>query len=170
VSKEQINLQVPFGLSANTQHQISVRRGQELSVPETLTVTEAIPGIFAKNRGGTGQGLVYRKDPYVLAEPGSPAAAGEQIIVYCSGLGAVSPPVTEGEVTPSQPAAQVGASVELTIGGKKAQVLSSRLAPNFVGVYEISAVVPEGTPPGDALSVTVTAGGLTSPPVTMAVR
>jgi uncharacterized protein (TIGR03437 family) len=170
VSKGQLNVQVPFGLPANTQHQISVRRGQELSVPETITVADALPGIFTKNSGGTGQGLIFRSRDNVLAEPGTPATAGEVIVVYCTGLGAVTSPVESGNASPSASPARTAGDAGLTIGGKKAEVVFSGLTPNSVGLYQINAIVPEGVTPGDAVEVTISSAGQTSPIVTMAVR
>jgi uncharacterized protein (TIGR03437 family) len=60
--------------------------------------------------------------------------------------------------------------VGLTIGGVQANVLFSGLAPNFTGLYQVNAVVPDGVVPGDALPVVLSAAGVSSPPVTMAVR
>ena len=65
-----MNVQVPYGLPVNTQHQIRVRRGQQLSVPESITVSETIPGIFTKNLNGTGQGLIFRISDYQLGPAG----------------------------------------------------------------------------------------------------
>jgi uncharacterized protein (TIGR03437 family) len=170
VSRDQVNVQAPFDLPPNTQHQLMVRRGQELSVPESITVTEAMPGIFAKNSAGTGQGSILRKEANVLAEPGTPAAAGEVITVYCTGLGAVTDLVEPGAPSPVENPARVPAAVQLTIGGRNAEILFAGLTPNTVGLYQVDAIVPEGITPGDAVEVTITAAGHTSPAVTMAVR
>ena len=67
VSKNQLNVQIPFNLPANTDHPILVRRGDQLSVPEPVTVTETMPGIFTTSESGTGQGVIERQ-----ATPGWP--------------------------------------------------------------------------------------------------
>src|SRR5262249_11806905 len=45
-SDGQVNAQVPYDLVVNTNHQLLVRRGTALSVPEVITVAAAEPAIF----------------------------------------------------------------------------------------------------------------------------
>jgi len=47
---------------------------------------------------------------------------------------------------------------------------SARLAPGQVGLYEVRAIAPADAAAGDAVPVTLTVAGQTSPPVTMAIR
>ncbi len=103
------------------------------------------------------------------AEPGTAARAGERVVVYCTGLGTVTPAVESGAAAPGDQPARVVASVELTIGNKRADVISANLTPGGVGVYEVTAVVPDGVT-GDAVVVTVGAAGQVSPAVTMAIE
>ena len=67
------------------------------SVPQTLTVAQASPGIFTANEKGFGQGAIVKSDGVTLAQPGSPAVIGEAIVIYCTGLGATTPAVIEGQ-------------------------------------------------------------------------
>jgi len=83
-SSGQVNVQVPYNLPVNTQHQIAVRRGTTLSVPETLSVAATQPGIFTENQRGTGQGIIMKSDQVTLAKPQSPAAVGEIIVTLPS--------------------------------------------------------------------------------------
>jgi uncharacterized protein (TIGR03437 family) len=46
----QINAQVPFGLGINTQQQIIVQNGNTISVPQTLVVAAAQPGIYTQDK------------------------------------------------------------------------------------------------------------------------
>jgi uncharacterized protein (TIGR03437 family) len=46
----------------------------------------------------------------------------------------------------------------------------SGLTPGLAGLYQINAVVPADIAPGDAVPVTVSVAGQTSPVVTIAVR
>jgi len=55
------------------------------------------------------------------------------------------------------------------IGGVKASVIFSGLAPGYVGLYQVNAQVPPGVTPGPAVPITVTIGGVTSNTVTIAV-
>jgi uncharacterized protein (TIGR03437 family) len=169
-SDGQLNAQVPYDVPVDTQHQISVKRGDAIAVPETLTVAGAQPGVFTKSQTGTGQGAVVKQDGVTLAEPGTPAARGEVVIIYCSGLGPVSPAVAAGRPAPSAPLSSVVNPVTVTIGGQEAQVLFAGLAPGFSGLYQINAFVPANADTGDAVEVVLEAAGQRSRPVTIAVR
>ena len=100
-STGQLNVQVPYGVPVNTQYQLTVQHGDTLSVPQSLVVAQAQPGIFTVNQQGTGQGIIMKSDEVTLAEPGTPAAVGETVVIYCAGLGAVTPAVTEGMPAPA---------------------------------------------------------------------
>ena len=61
-------------------------------------------------------------------------------------------------------------SPTVTIGGVQARVLFSGMAPGYVGLWQINAEVPSSVTPGPAVSLTITAGGVTSNTVTIAVE
>jgi uncharacterized protein (TIGR03437 family) len=168
-SDGQINVQVPFNTPVNTQYQISVQRDNVLSVPEQLVISAAQPGVFTVNEQGTGQGVIFKSDGVTLAQAATPASAGETVVLYCTGLGAVMPAVPEGSPAPPSPLSNTVNPVTVTIGGQNAPVSFSGLTPGFPGLYQINAVVPTGIS-GDAVPVVVSVVGQTSPQVTMAVR
>jgi uncharacterized protein (TIGR03437 family) len=168
-SSGQINVQVPYNTPVNTQYQISVQRDNSLSVPEQLVVAVAQPGVFAVNQQGTGQGVIFKSDGVTLAQPGSPATQGETVVIYCTGLGAVNPPVPEGAPPPSSPLSTTVNTVTVSIGGMDAPVQFSGLTPGFPGLYQVNAVVPNGVS-GDTVPLVVSVAGQTSPPVTLAVQ
>lgn len=168
-SDGQINAQVPYDLPVNTQHQLLVRRGTTLSVPEQFVVADAQPGIFTKNERGFGQGTITKTDGSTFAEPASPALRGEEVIIFCTGLGQVTPALEPGEAAPD-PAPRVVADVQVTIGGRNAEVRFAGLTPGTAGRYQVRVVVPADAPTGDEVPVVVTAAGRSSQTVTMAVR
>jgi uncharacterized protein (TIGR03437 family) len=171
-SSGQMNVQVPYTSPVNTTFQLSVQNGSTLSVPQTVTVATASPGIFTTNQKGFGQGAILKSDGVTLAQPATPAAIGETIIIYCTGLGAVTPTVTEGQPAPATPVlAATSNPTTVTIGGQSAPVAFSGLSPGFAGLYQVNAVVPSGIATGDAVPVTVTVAGQSSQPgVTMSVH
>ncbi|MCH8268284.1 MAG: hypothetical protein IH846_12260 [Acidobacteria bacterium] len=171
-SSGQINAMVPYGIATDTQHQLVVQRGTSFTVPEPLTVAAAQPAIFTLNQSGQGQGLVFvaTSTTSVLAVASSPAKAGDVVILWCAGLGAVDQPVAAGEAAPSAPPATTVNPVTVTIGGVNATVQFAGLAPFFTGLYQVNAVVPNGVQPGNAVPVVLSVAGQSSPPVTMAVR
>jgi uncharacterized protein (TIGR03437 family) len=165
----QINAMVPYGLTVNTRHQLVVRRGTTITVPEPVTVAAAQPAIFTKDQSGQGQGVILDA-AFRFLEPGNEARRGDAIILYCSGLGDVDPPVAAGTAAPASPLSSTRHEVTLAIGGARAQVFFAGLAPGFAGLYQINAFVPEAAPAGEAVPVVVTVAGQSSAPVTMAIR
>ena len=172
-SDGQVNAMVPYGLTVNTSHQLIVRRGNTLSLPEPVTIATARPAVFTINGAGAGQAHVYRSGPageQLLADARNPVRAGDVIVLYSSGLGAVDPPAEAGQAALRTPLSQTVSPVSVSIGGREARLLFAGLAPDFTGLYQINAIVPEGITPGDQAPVVVTVAGQPSPPVTMAVR
>jgi uncharacterized protein (TIGR03437 family) len=166
-----MNVQVPYGVPVNSQYQLTVQHGTKLSVPQPLVVAQAQPGIFTTNQQGTGQGIIVKSDGVTLAKPGTPAAIGDTVVIYCTGLGPVSPAVAEGLPAPTTPPlSQTTNTVTVTIGGVNATVAFSGLAPGFAGLYQVNAVVPKGVVTGDAVPVALSLAGQTSPPVTMSIH
>ncbi|MBI2689972.1 MAG: SMP-30/gluconolactonase/LRE family protein [Acidobacteria bacterium] len=169
-SSGQLNAQIPYDVAADRQHQITVRRGDAIAVPETLSVASARPGIFTKAQNGIGQGAITRQDGVTLAEAATPAARGEVIVIYCSGLGPVNQPIVAGRPAPSSPLASVTSPVKVQIGGVEAQVLFAGLSPGYSGLYQVNARVPANAAAGGAVEVTVEVAGQVSRPVTIGVR
>ena len=132
-------------------------------------IAAAQPGVFTVNEQGAGQGVVFKSDGVTLAEPGTPADAGETVVIYCTGLGAVSPAVPDGAPAPPSPLSNTVNPVSVTIGGQNAAVQFGGLTPGFPGLYQVNAVVPSGVS-GDAVPLTISVAGQTSPTVTMAVQ
>jgi adhesin/invasin len=81
----------------------------------------------------------------------------------------VTPSVAAGQAAPAVPLSRTNGTPVVTIGGLPAQILFSGLAPGFVGVWQINAVVPENAPAGDDIPVQVSINGAASNSVTMAV-
>ena len=168
-SPGQINAQVPFELSVNTQHQVLVSNGSLLSVPTQITVAAAQPGIFTTNAQGFGQGFIFKSDQTTLAQAGTPANRGEIVVMYCSGLGQVTPNVADGAPSPL-PAATTVNPATVQIGGANAQVLFAGLSPGSAGLYQINAIVPPAATTGNAVPVTISVAGQTSNTVMMAIQ
>lgn len=174
VGDKQLKGVIPFGLAANSSYSVVVSRGSQLSMPETVTLAEAQPAVFTPDGSGRGQGSIFvvqADGKQVLADAANPAAPGDSIVLYCSGLGPVTPAVPDGAAAPSEPLSQAASDVTLSIGGVTARVLFAGLSPGQSGLYQINAVVPETAPTGDGrFDLLVTAAGQTSQPVSMVVR
>jgi uncharacterized protein (TIGR03437 family) len=168
-SAGQVNVQVPFDVPVNTNFQMTVQRDSVLSIPESLVIAAAQPGIFTMNQQGTGQGAIVNLSN-VLIDENAPAAIGDAVVIYCTGLGPVSPAVPAGNAAPVSPLSYTTNTVTATIGGQPAQVLFAGLAPTFAGLYQVNAIVPAGVAAGNAVPVVLQVAGQASPPVTIAVK
>lgn len=167
-SDSQLNVQIPYDIPVNFESQVIVKRGDALSIPLTVIVAPAQPGIYTTKRDGSGQGAIFNGITNVLADSSAPAHAGDIIIIYCNGLGPVDPVIASGvAVTGPTPTKQ---TVTALIGGQPALVQYAGLAPGFPGLYQVNLVVPGGTGTGDQIAITLSVAGQTSPPATIAVR
>jgi uncharacterized protein (TIGR03437 family) len=163
-SDGQVNAKVPYGVSANTNQQLLVQRGLTYATPVYIDVAAAQPAIFQN-----GQQALITDAQGNLIGPENPAHAGDVIIIYCAGLGAVEPPVADGAVTPDAPLSRTVNAVTVTIGGKDAPVAFAGLTPRFAGLYQINATVPQGVM-GPQISLSIAVSGQTSGAINFAVR
>jgi adhesin/invasin len=105
-----------------------------------------------------------------LNTPSAPAHAGDALVIYCTGLGAVAPAVPAGAAAPSLPLSRTVNPVTVTIGTQSAQPFYAGLTPGYSGLYQVNVIVPAGIAAGANVPVVLSAGGALSPPVTIAVQ
>ena len=172
VGPGQINAQMPFKVNPGDSVPVAVSVGGLLTAPQNYLIAPVQPGIFDLG-GGQGAVLIANTDIRVApvgSIPGHetrPAESGEFISIFCTGLGATSPTVEAGEAGAGE---AVTTPVTATIGGVDASVSFAGLAPIFVGLYQVNAVVPEGVAPRSAVPVVITQNGIASNTVTIAVQ
>jgi len=169
VSDSRIIAQVPYDVTVNAATQLIVQRGWAQSAPEALAVAAAQPAVFTVNEQGSGQAVAMVGNSANLADATHPVKAGDALVIYCAGLGTVTPPVGNGSAAPAAPLSQTATPV-VTIGHKRAPVLFSGLTPGFSGLYQLNVIVPADVTPGDEVPVVIGVAGQTSPVVTISVR
>lgn len=168
----QINAIVPYDMPVNTTLQIVIANGPALSVPEPVVIASAQPAVFTKDLSGKGAGIVVgtRPDLSTYSVDASHALhSGDVATIYCAGLGAVNPPIDAGAAAPTSTLSNAANPVTVTIGGQNAPVAFAGLAPGYVGLYQVNAVVPAGIAAGTDVPLTLSVAGQQSPPVTVAV-
>ncbi len=173
VGSGQINAVVPYATPINSIQQLIVIRNGIYSPPEIVVVAPTEPAVFTQDQSGTGAGVILVVKPdgtEFLNTASAPATAGDALMIYSTGLGAVNPEVTDGAAAPSSPLAQTVNPVAVTIGGKTAPVTFSGLAPGYVGLYQVNVTVPSGIAAATDVPLTVSVGNTTSPAVTVAVQ
>jgi uncharacterized protein (TIGR03437 family) len=175
-SPAQINLQVPWQLAGQTQASVVVSVSSVASTPQTVNLSAYGPGMFTVNQTGSGQGAVLIAGTAAVAAPAGlvpgarPANRGEYISIYCTGLGPVNNTPASGAKAPDSPLSSTSTLPTVTVGGLRAVVTFSGLAPGFVGLYQVNAQVPDTVVPGDAVPLTLSIGGAVSNTVTIAIR
>jgi uncharacterized protein (TIGR03437 family) len=172
-SSGQVNAIVPYGLAVNTTQQVVISSGTIISVPQPVTLSAAAPGVFTRDGSGQGQGIIIGVDSsgvQTYADSSNPVQAGEAIVIYCTGLGEVSPTVTAGTPAPLTSVSRTVNPVTVTIGGVPAIVAFAGLTPGSTGLYQVNATVPAGVAPGSQVPVVLSAAGQQSQPVTIAVQ
>jgi uncharacterized protein (TIGR03437 family) len=163
-SAGQISFQLPFTLTPGAAQVYSAVAGVDSN---TLSfVAEAVaPQIFAEPSGGATIGIVTHALTGALVTAASPAAAGEIVVIYSTGLGAVTPAVNTAQPSPFNPISYTAGTTTASIGGQPATVQFSGLTPLSVGLYQVNAVVPTGLSSGPQ-QVTISVGGVASKAVT----
>lgn len=173
VSDGQIDALVPYDVPPNTTLQLIVLQNGSLSLPEMVTIAPAAPAALSADGSGKGLGLIFVVKPngtQFQAAPNHPASAGDTLVIYAEGLGAVNPTVHSGAPAPTTPPSQTTNEVAVTIGGVAAKVEFSGLTPGLVGVYQVNVAVPAGITPGPNVPIVITEAGQSSLPVTIPIQ
>jgi len=172
VSSGQINAQLPFNVPTGTAD-IVVNRSSGASAPQSVNVVPASPGIFTTNAEGTGQAFAYDNTTGDLAAPaGAPigvfhtapisVSLGHALIIACTGLGSVTPAIDNYVAASEGGLRNTVLTPVVTIGGVTAKFVYSVLSPQFVSEYQIGVVPDPATPTGNAVSLQIQIGGVTT--------
>jgi uncharacterized protein (TIGR03437 family) len=148
VSPGLISAIVPYGIGSGIVGIQVINNGTSSNTVTAYTGSTA-PGVFTLNQDGLGYGAVQHNADYSLVTPSNPAQPGEYLIVYLSGLGAVSPAVSDGAAGPLSPLSWTTNTITAYIGGQAVTPTYFGLAPGFVGLYQLDVQVPTGLTAGD---------------------
>jgi len=184
VSQFQTNAQLPFdvlpeGQTSGTVN-VVVTRVNGTSTPQTVSVVPASPGIFTTTANGLGQAFAYDNSTSIVSAPAGSIlglttapislSSGHALIIACTGLGAVTPPIKDYVPASDGTFRNTVLTPVVTIGGVTAKFIYSVLSPQFVSEYQIGVVPDPATPTGNALPIQIRIGGVTtSDKVTIAV-
>jgi|HubBroStandDraft_1064217.scaffolds.fasta_scaffold05837_1 uncharacterized protein (TIGR03437 family) len=169
VSTTQVNFQVPWDLAGQSSTTISSTVNGQTSTAQTVNLAPYAPGIFTLTSTGSGAGAVLDSSYNLLSSTNAAVPGSTYVLIYCTGLGPVSNTPATGSPAPSDPLAQTTVTPTVMIGGLNATVSFSGLAPGFVGLYQVNALVPAAAATGTAVPVSISIGGKTSNTVTIPV-
>lgn len=159
-SPGQINAQAPVELSSGSATLV-VSTGNAETTPVTFQVAAAGPGIFV---WGENRAVATHADGR-LVTPDSPADAGETIVVYLTGAGAVTPPVSTGAASGVTPLSRATLVSSATVGGRPAPIEFLGMTPYLVALTQANLRLPEGLAGGDQVLVITVGGGVSNAPL-----
>jgi uncharacterized protein (TIGR03437 family) len=189
-----ITAQIPFGVlggqtSGNANVVVTVNNVS--SDPKSMPFVAVAPGIFTIPANGLGNAVLVLTDPgpdqgkiaapnsaAILNYPAVPIKVGQRGFFYATGLGAMTPPVVEGnggfedkDANGNPIGHQVNSPPTVLIGGITAKVEYAGVS-GFPGVYQINIVIPSGVPTGSKvpLQIKTADGSVTSNTATIAVQ
>ena len=159
VSAAQINAYLPPGLTGLIPITVSTTGGGQHTTQVLLA--SAVPAIFTQDSSGTGvASALHASGQPVTAS--NPAAPGEMISLYLTGLGAT---YSSGGLDNTVILPQVYVSSLST----PASVSFSGLAPGFIGLNQVNFQVPAGLSTGNA-QLFVTSANISSNVVSLPIR
>ena len=166
VSPSQVNFLLPSNLSSGTV-QVQVRNPAGISNQVPITVQANAPQLFTADGKYV---LATHMNGSLVGRGGTspPAAPGEAIIIYGTGLGPTNPALIPGQL-PTQPASLTGTQ-QVMIGGADAVVVSAGIVPGSAGLYQLNVRVPDSLSDGDQPVFCSNGGGVNSATTLIAVQ
>jgi uncharacterized protein (TIGR03437 family) len=165
--QEQLSVQVPWSIQSSfpTTLFVTTPAGTSPALTFTFPVSNWEPGIFLLDSVSSGATHLNG----TVAGASNPASTGEAVVLYLTGLGAVSNTPPTGSPASLTTLSTTVVTPQVTIGGIAAPVSFSGLAPGFIGLYQINTTVPQNAPSG-LLDLVVTAQGTPSNTAKIAVH
>jgi uncharacterized protein (TIGR03437 family) len=151
VGREQINFQVPEGVPAGRQPVI-VTTAAGASPAFNLEVAAAAPALFFDETGV----IALKNSDFSLVRPNSPAAGGDILLLYSTGLGVPTPGLAAGRIAGGPPYNAVD-NVMVSVGGTDIRPIYTILTPGYIGLYQTAVQLPSGLPSG-SVRVTLRVG------------
>jgi uncharacterized protein (TIGR03437 family) len=163
-----VNVQLPFEVTPNRYAWIMASLHGIPSNAAIIHIVAAAPAVFTSSVAGSATGVVLHAD-YRPVTSTDPAAGGEVVIIYGTGLGAVSPANTLGAPAPSNPLSRTTGETTATVAGQAAAVQFSGLAPSYAGLYQVNIQLPMGLASGPQ-PLAISVAGVASKPVTTYIK
>lgn len=151
VSPESIQIFLPGDLGPGDASLVISNDGA-MSLPVVSPVLPATPAIVA---------VVHANGDAVSQR--NPPVAGEALVIFAVGLGAVATNLPIDAVSPADPLALTAATPQVSLDNVSALVVFSGFTPGYLGLYQVNVVLPADLPPNaGALPFVLTQGGQTA--------
>ncbi len=152
----QINAEVPLEMAPGV-HSLRVQSAYG-SMQQSVLVSAVAPGIFLLGNPPIG---AITNTNYSLIGPSNPLPRGQSMVIYATGLGAVT---QRGQLSVTN------AAVTVVLNGTELPAAFAGLAPGYVGLYQVNVQIPASTPPGLGIPLMLKVGGQLSNVVPVSVQ
>ena len=130
-SLTQFSIQIPFDAPTGA---TTIQVGN--SAAFSITLSQFAPALYTANQTGSGNASALHSDGRPITVL-SPAAPGETISLYATGLGATVPALGTGVPGPANPPSRTAVQPTVVVGSEPATVLSSTVMPGEIGIYQV---------------------------------
>jgi len=155
-SPTQINFQIPFETSPGTANVVVTANGFAVA-SSTFPIVSAAPAIVID---ASGHAAALNSDGSVNRSA-NPAKPGTYVLVYLTGIGALSPPVATGNAAGLSTLSTAAAPYSAVVDGQPVQISFLGLAPGLVGAAQANILIPSLSA-GDHM-IQITVGSAISP-------
>jgi uncharacterized protein (TIGR03437 family) len=152
----QINAEIPLIMAPGV-HILRIQSAYGM-LQQNVTVSAVAPGIFLI---GNPPVSAITDQNFNLVGPSNPLPRGQALVIFATGLGAV---------TQSGQLSRTTAPVTVSLNGSELPVSFAGLAPGFVGLYQVNVTIPVGTPPGLGIPLMLKVGGQQSNSVLLSLQ
>jgi uncharacterized protein (TIGR03437 family) len=158
VSEGQINLLIP-PKQANGPAKVRVIREGQVGPEVTISVVDTSPALFVT---AAGFAIATHGDNSLITSE-KPAAGGELIVIYATGMGKTDTMPTNGELPPYASQVVNRATLQVMLDGvaiDPSHVLYAGLTPGSAGLYQVNVILSEKPGPDPELRLSI--GGVLS--------
>lgn len=149
------------GATAAGRASVRVVKGGAALATGTVDVVERSPGVFFVLNDPLAQGGVLNQSSQYAVQ-GSPAARGGRIQIFGTGQGPVSASVPDGAAPPPGQLVTARGVTKVFVSVDEAVVEFSGLSPQFPGLWQINAIVPDKPYVAGQVPLVVTIDGVPS--------
>ncbi len=156
----QMNAQLPYEIPVGTA-QVVVEANGIASLPLPFPVQASAPGIFVY---GSNRAVVQNVQPdnsLILNTDTAPVPAGDYIIAYLTGQGALDNPIPSGNIAGGSALSVPKLPYSATLNGNPVPVAFLGMTPGLIALAQANILIPADTPPG-TYPLVITIGGAPS--------
>lgn len=150
VSPTQVNALIPTNLLPGNVTLQVVQNGRA-GPPVTLRLEESAPALF--EAPGRAVIATHGNGPPITAD--SPAAPGEIVVLYATGLGLTAPQTLPNRI-PTAAARLTSAAFQVWLNGipvPRERILYAGVTPGFAGLFQVNLQLPADAPKGPEIRV-----------------